>query len=60
MADMGALTMAQDEASCVVFGMPAEAIRLGAARHVASPTKIAELLSAAVPAVGKIAGGTHG
>ncbi len=27
----GAFTLAQDEASCVVFGMPAEAIKLGAA-----------------------------
>lgn len=27
--DSGAYTAAQDEASCVVFGMPAEAIRLG-------------------------------
>jgi len=25
----GATNLAQDEASCVVFGMPAEAIRLG-------------------------------
>ncbi len=30
----GATTFAQDEASCVVFGMPREAIRLGAAQHV--------------------------
>jgi len=28
--EAGAVTMAQDEASCVVFGMPAEAIRLDA------------------------------
>jgi two-component system chemotaxis response regulator CheB len=27
----GARTLAQDERSCVVFGMPAEAIRCGAA-----------------------------
>ncbi len=32
--DQGALTVAQDEASCVVFGMPREAIRLGGASHV--------------------------
>jgi two-component system chemotaxis response regulator CheB len=32
----GAQTIAQDEASCVVFGMPREAIRLGAAQHVVS------------------------
>ncbi|HLM46414.1 MAG TPA: chemotaxis protein CheB [Myxococcaceae bacterium] len=30
----GAMTLAQDESSSVVFGMPREAIRLGAARHV--------------------------
>lgn len=30
----GALTLAQDESSCVVFGMPREAIRLGAAEMV--------------------------
>lgn len=30
----GALTLAQDEATSVVFGMPGEAIHLGAATHV--------------------------
>jgi len=48
MADRGALTVAQDEESCVVFGMPAEAIKLGAARFVSSPRRIAELLSTVV------------
>ncbi len=30
MADAGAQTVAQDEASCVVYGMPREAVKLGA------------------------------
>ncbi len=32
MREAGARTVAQDEASCVVFGMPKEALRLGAAQ----------------------------
>jgi two-component system, chemotaxis family, protein-glutamate methylesterase/glutaminase len=38
----GAHTIAQDEKSCVVFGMPHEAIKLGAADIVLPLTKIAE------------------
>ena len=34
MHDAGAKTIAQDEASCVVFGMPKEAIKLGAADQI--------------------------
>lgn len=34
MKEAGALTIAQDESSCVVFGMPKEAIRLGAVDRV--------------------------
>jgi two-component system chemotaxis response regulator CheB len=34
MKQAGAKTLAQDEASCVVFGMPKEAIKLGAADQV--------------------------
>jgi len=37
----GARTMAQNEASCVVFGMPREAIQLGAVDHVLPLAKIA-------------------
>jgi two-component system chemotaxis response regulator CheB len=36
MRQAGASTLAQDEKSCVVFGMPKEAIRLGAAEQVVS------------------------
>ena len=34
MKDAGAYTIAQDEESCVVFGMPGEAVRLGAADRI--------------------------
>lgn len=34
MFDTGAPTIAQDEASCVVYGMPKEAVRLGGAQKV--------------------------
>ncbi|MCC6341832.1 MAG: chemotaxis response regulator protein-glutamate methylesterase [Bryobacterales bacterium] len=40
MKHAGARTIAQDEASCVVFGMPKEAIRLGAAEQVAPLNRI--------------------
>ena len=40
MHDAGAKTVAQDEASCVVFGMPKEAIKLGAADQVMPLDKI--------------------
>lgn len=40
MRDAGASTVAQDEASCVVFGMPKEAIKLGAAERVVPLTDI--------------------
>ena len=40
MRQAGATTVAQDEASCVVFGMPKEAIRLQAADHVLPLTAI--------------------
>lgn len=45
--DAGALTVAQDEATSVIFGMPGEAIRMGAAQHVLSPREIARLIVSA-------------
>jgi two-component system chemotaxis response regulator CheB len=38
----GAYTIAQDEKSCVVFGMPEQAIRLGAVSQVVSLERIAD------------------
>lgn len=40
MKTAGAYTIAQDEASCVVFGMPKEAITLGGVSKIESLTKI--------------------
>lgn len=40
----GALTIAQDEASCVVYGMPKEAVKLGAVMCSAPPGEIPELI----------------
>ena len=44
MRDAGAWNVAQDEASCVVFGMPREAIAHGAAHEVLPLTEIAPAL----------------
>jgi two-component system chemotaxis response regulator CheB len=44
MKQAGAATIAQDEASCVVFGMPKEAIERGAAGQVAGLGQIAECI----------------
>jgi len=42
MKEAGARTMAQDEKSCIVFGMPKEAIKLGAAEKVLPLGNIAQ------------------
>ena len=42
MAQAGAGTIAQDEATCTVFGMPKAAIKLGAARMIAPLHRIAD------------------
>jgi two-component system chemotaxis response regulator CheB len=44
MRNAGAATLAQDEASCVVFGMPKVAIEMGAAEHIVPLDQIAETL----------------
>jgi two-component system, chemotaxis family, protein-glutamate methylesterase/glutaminase len=44
MRQAGARTIAQDEASCIVFGMPKEAISLGAAKEVLSLSQIPAVL----------------
>lgn len=50
MRQAGARTIAQDEASCVVFGMPREAIRAGAAGRVVPLQSIPQaILSAIAP-----------
>ncbi len=48
MHDAGAYTAAQDEASCVVFGMPKEAIKLGAADDVVSLHDMADWMQRTV------------
>ena len=54
MKEAGARTFAQDEASCVVFGMPKEAIKLDAADEVVSlrqmPRRLIEAIAGKVPA----------
>jgi two-component system chemotaxis response regulator CheB len=44
----GAITIAQDEASSIVFGMPRAAANLGVVDHVLPPAHIAQLLSVLV------------
>jgi two-component system chemotaxis response regulator CheB len=47
MRDAGADTIAQDEASCVVFGMPKEAIRVGAAARILTLEDLPEVIQCA-------------
>ncbi len=51
----GGLTIAQDEASCVVYGMPREAVLLGAAQRVLPLSEIGPALAAlAAPAMRRV------
>jgi two-component system chemotaxis response regulator CheB len=47
MLDAGAETIAQDEASCVVFGMPKEAIRMQAVERVLSLEALPQVILSA-------------
>ncbi|ACO78970.1 chemotaxis response regulator; CheB [Azotobacter vinelandii CA] len=53
MRQAGAFTFAQDEASCVVFGMPREGIALGGACEVVSLEHMAERILKQVAASGR-------
>ncbi|MCV4342545.1 protein-glutamate methylesterase/protein-glutamine glutaminase [Pseudomonas capsici] len=44
MRESGAHTVAQDEASCIVFGMPKEAIRMGAAQAIEPLSRVPILI----------------
>lgn len=54
--EAGAITMAQDEASCVVYGMPKAAVELGGTENVFSLDKMSKALTKAVEKKG---GGTR-
>lgn len=45
MKEAGARTICQDERTSVVWGMPGEAVKLGAADHVVALEKVPELAS---------------
>lgn len=44
MKEKGAVTIVQDEESCVVYGMPGEAVKIGSASHILGPEKIAKFI----------------
>jgi two-component system, chemotaxis family, protein-glutamate methylesterase/glutaminase len=43
--DKGGVTIAQNRESCIVFGMPGEAIRINAANYILAPEEITEVLT---------------
>ena len=46
--EAGAVTIAQNEETSVVFGMPGEAVRLGAPQYVLPPDRISEAIRSVV------------
>lgn len=52
MKKAGAMTFAQDEASCVVFGMPREALAIGAADHAVPLSEMSERILASAGSFG--------
>lgn len=48
MKNAGALTIAQDEASSIIFGMNGEAVKIGAPTYILSPEAIAVLITSLV------------
>ncbi|BCY12304.1 chemotaxis-specific protein-glutamate methyltransferase CheB [Actinoplanes sp. L3-i22] len=50
MRKRGAITFAQDEHSCTVYGMPREAALIGAAMHILPPARISARLAELHPA----------
>ncbi|MFN5883426.1 MAG: CheB methylesterase domain-containing protein, partial [Burkholderiales bacterium] len=54
MRDAGAWNLAQDEASCVVYGMPREAVAAGAIEEILPLGKIAEHILAHLREAGPI------
>jgi two-component system chemotaxis response regulator CheB len=57
MRERGAVTIAQDRETCVVHGMPGEAIAIGAATHILPADRIAQALIALVNRRPILAGG---
>ena len=48
LGEAGASTIAQDEASCIVFGMPKEAIAMGGVQHIVPLDRIAQTLQSLI------------
>ena len=52
MHDHGCRTLAQDEDTCVVYGMPKEAVKLGAVDHIVPLSEVAaEILAFGIQAI---------